>query len=50
MAAARPKQLDLGGPAAWRGGVQAIENLATPEVVFAFVQQRLRALMKVVGN
>ena len=44
---AAPKQLDLGGEAAWKGGISAVDNSGVVGILHCFVLRRLQSLAKV---
>ena len=44
---AAPKQIDLGGEAAWVGGNRAIDQCDNNSVIHCFILRRLQALAKV---
>ena len=46
----RQRQVDLGGPADWQGGLPAIVNCSTMNKLHMFVQHRLQALCKARGK
>ena len=45
-----PKQPDLGGEAAWKGGISAIDRAGAKDILYCFALRRLQSLAKVTSQ